>query len=128
MSERRKDFLYNLLFGGIIAAAVFVLNYNRGYLLMRCICDAFFVAAVLLLGVGGIKGVRNKGAFDIMGYGVKSTLELIIPMLRKNEKEDLYGYRERKEADRKSAGGMLLAGVVYLGLSVIALILYYWVK
>lgn len=125
MSERKKRFLINLAIGGIIAAVVFITEVARGRTLMISLCNCLFVAAVLLLGIGGIKGVRNKGAFDVMGFGIKSTVETFIPMLRKNEKETFWDYHERKDSLRKPAGGLLLAGAVYLALSLIALIIYH---
>lgn len=126
MSEKKKDLLANLLFGAVIAAAVFALNLSRDYEVTRCICDGFFVAAVMLLGIGGIRGVRNRGAFDVMGYGVKNALETALPFLRRdNEKESIDDYRERKAEARKGSRGILLAGGVYFVLSLAALALYY---
>ncbi len=126
MSEKKKDLLANLLFGAVIAAAVFALNMSRDYEVTRCVCDGLFVAAVMLLGIGGIRAVRNKGAFDVMGYGVKNALETAIPLLRHgNEKETIDDYRERKTEARKGSRGILLAGAVYFVLSLAALALYY---
>lgn len=115
----------SLAIGAVIAILVFILGLSRDQAITRCICDACFVAAVALLGIGGLKGIRNKGAFDIMGYGLKSTVETFIPMLRRGEKEDIYAYQERKEAERKPAHGLLAAGVIYLIISLAALVIYY---
>ena len=87
-------------------------------------CDGFFVAAVMLLGVGTIRAVSNRGAFDVAGYGLRIAIELALPVLRREEKEDIHQYRERKEAERKSPAGLLLAGAVYLVLSLAALAVY----
>ena len=125
MTEKKKDFLINLASGGVIAVLVFILGTSRGYETTRNLCDAAFVTAALMLGLGGLKAIRNQGIFDVMGFGVKSTVELFIPILKRGEKEDLYAYRERKESERKSAVGMLMAGAVYLVLSVILLIIYF---
>ena len=125
MSDAKKALLSGLATGAVIAVLVFALGQSRGYTFLRCLCDGTFVAAVMLLGVGGIKGLRNKGAFDIMGYGVKQTVETFIPMLKRGEKEDLYAYRERKEAERKPASGLLKAGLIYLAISVLVLVIYY---
>ncbi len=125
MKEKKKDFLIYLAVGFVIAAAVFALNLSRDYEVVRCLCDGFFVASVMLLGLGGIKTARNQGVFDVMGYGAKSTLETFLPFLKKtDEKEDIYQYKERKAAERRGSAAMLLAGGVYLALSVIALIFY----
>lgn len=125
MSEKKRDFLLYLLIGAVIAAAVFALNLSRGYEVTRCVCDGFFVAAVMLLGIGGIRGVRNRGAFDVAGYGVKTALETALPVLRHgNERETMDDYRQRKAAERKGSRGILLAGAVYFVLSLAALAVY----
>lgn len=128
MSEKVRDILFNLVTGAVIAGAVFALNLNRGYLVLRCLCDGLFVAAVFLLGIGFIKLARNEGTFDTAGYGLRSALDVAIPALRRDEKETLEQYRERKARERRSSAGMLLAGLVYLILSLVALLLYYTVS
>ena len=124
MSDRVRDFLVNLVTGAVVAAAVFILNLSREYPVLRCVCDGLFVAAVFLLGIGGIKAARNGGTFDIAGFGLSHVVGMAIPALRREEKEDVHQYRERKAQERKSSKGMLLAGVVYLALSLVALVIY----
>lgn len=110
----KGDLLASLVLGAAVAAAVCALNVSRDYGWARSVCDGAFVAAVLLLGMGGLKLARNKGTFDVAGYGLKYVIELALPILRHGEKEDLYQYRERKAQERKSSTGMLLAGGVFL--------------
>ena len=124
MSEKKKDFLFNLIAGAVVAVLVFALGMSRGYEITRCVCDGFFVAAVMLIGIGGLKGVRNKGVFDVTGYGIKSAIDAI-PIFHHSEKEDIEQYRQRKAKERRGASGMLLAGAVYLILSIAALGIYY---
>lgn len=124
MSEKVRDFLINLATGAVIAAAVFTMNMNRGYDILRCLCDGPFVAAVFLLGIGGIKAARNQGTFDIAGFGLRSAVDVLIPALRRDEKETMEQYQVRKAQERKSSKGMLLAGMVYLALSLISLAVY----
>ena len=54
------------------------------------------MAAVFLLGFGCIKAVRNKGSFDVAGFGLRHVVDITIPALRRAEKEDMQQYRERK--------------------------------
>ena len=124
MSGKIREFLILLAVGAAIAAAVFALNLSREYGVLRSLCDGLFVAAVFLLGIGCIKAVRNKGGFDVAGYGLRSVVDMAIPVLRRAEKEDMQQYRERKALERKSSASLLLAGGVYLVLSVIALVIY----
>ena len=127
MSERKKDFLLNLAVGGVLAVVMLIVELARGRDILTSLCNCFSVPAVFLLGIGGLKGIRNRGAFDVMGFGLKSTVETFIPMLRKNEKETFDDYRERKEASRRSSRGLLMAGAVYLAISAVLLIVYEFV-
>ena len=123
MSGKVRKLLIQLAAGAAITAAVFALNLSREYGVLRSLCDGLFVAAVLLLGVGGIKAARNKGTFDVAGFGLRHVVDISIPAFRREEKEDLQQYRERKALERKSSMDLLLAGGVYLALSVIALVI-----
>ena len=124
MSGKRRGLLTCLIAGAVIAAAVCAMNVSRDYGWSRSVCDGFFVAAVILLGLGTIRAVSNRGAFDVTGYGLRMAVELVLPVLRREEKEDIHQYRERKEAKRKSSAGLLLAGAVYFALSLVALAVY----
>ena len=124
MSGKIREFLILLAVGAAIAAAVFALNLSREYGVLRSLCDGLFVAAVFLLGIGGIKAARNKGTFDVVGFGVRHVVDITIPALRREEKEDMRQYQERKALERKPASGLLLAGLVYLALAVVALVVY----
>ena len=124
MSDRIRSFLGSMVAGAAVAAAVFFLNMSREYGVLRCLCDGTFVAAVFLLGIGGLKAARNKGTFDVAGFGVRHVVDITIPALRREEKEDLRQYRERKALERKSSVGLLLADLVYLALAVVTLVIY----
>ena len=124
MSDKVRELLIYLAIGAAISMAVLALNLSREYGMLRSLCDGFFTAAVLLLGIGGIKAARNKGAFDVSGFGLRHVVDMAVPAFRREEKEDLQQYRERKALERKSSAGLLLAGGVYLALAVIALVVY----
>ena len=124
MSDRLRELLIYLAVGAVVTAAVLALNLSREYGALRSLCDGFFVAAVFLLGAGGIKAIRNKGTFDVAGFGLRHVVDITIPAFRRAEKEDMQQYRERKALERKSSVGLLIAGAAYLALSVIALIVY----
>lgn len=126
MNEKYKAFLTNLTVGAFVTALVYWLNTGRGYPLLHSLCNGFFVAAVMLLGVGGLKTVRNKGAFDVAGFGFSSVIKIALPFLGDNKEEDIHEYRERKAQERKGAGGLLAAGAVYMALSLLSLCLYYY--
>ena len=124
MNDKLRDFLINLVIGAVVGAAVLALNLSREFGALRSLCDGLFVAAVFLLGIGGIKAARNKGTFDVAGYGLRHVVDITIPAFRRGEKEDMRQYQERKAAERKSSRGLLLAGLVYLALAAVALVIY----
>lgn len=125
MTERKKNLLVNLAVGAALSVLVFALGMARAYGLWRSLSDAFFVAAVMLLGVGGIRAVAGRGAFDVLGYGLKYTVGLVFPSVWGDDgKQDLLQYRDKKAASRKSPKGQLLAGGVYLALAALALAVY----
>ena len=128
MNEKYKDFLINLAVGVPVVLLVYRLDAGRGYPFLHCLCDGFFVAAALLLGVGGLRAVRNRGAFDVVSFGISSVAKTTFPFLKGDKEEDIHGYRERKAEQRKGAGGLLAAGAVYLALSVLVLCLYYMIR
>lgn len=128
MKRKSKEFLICLAAGGILSAVVCALNVSRSYGWSRSVCDGLFVSAAMLLGTGSIRAVCNRGAFDITGYGLRMAAELVLPFLKREEKEDIQQYRERKKSERKSPAGLLLAGAVYLVLSMAALAVYEFMK
>lgn len=142
MRRTKKSLLSALAAGAAIAAAVCALNVSRGYGWSRSVCDGLFVASVMLLGTGTIRAVTNRGAFDVAAYGLHTVLEMTLPFLRRTDgelsmeeghsreerysgkKEDIHQYRIRREAQRKSPVGLLLAGGVYFILSLAVLAIY----
>lgn len=128
MNGNRKKFVICFIAGAVLSAAVCALNVSRDYGWSRSVCDGLFVSAVMLLGTGSIRAVCNRGVFDITGYGLRMAAELVIPFLKREEKEDIQQYRERKKSERKSPAGLLLAGAAYLVLSMAALAVYEFMK
>ena len=66
MSGKKRGLLTCLAAGAIIAAVVCAMNVSRDYGWSRSVCDGLFVAAVILLGLGTIRAVCNRGAFDAL--------------------------------------------------------------
>ena len=126
MTPFKKSLGIDLLIGTVIAAGVYVLNSSRGFEVTKCICDAFFVAAAVLLSVGGITSARNHGTFDVMTYSITSVFKLHLPgSYSLEDRENINEYIERKQKKRKPATALLIAGLIYLVLSLAALAVYY---
>lgn len=132
MSDKNKALLSDTILGGLISVLVLSLRWSRETGIWAQLCDAFFVATVVLLGVGGLRFVRNKGAFDVMSYSMMITIHNFLPMTRPSadrnaREEDFLDYKARKEEGRKSARSLLISGCFYLALTLICLVVYYCV-
>lgn len=126
MKLNKKDLIPYIFVGSAIAVAVFALGMSRSNGVMRSVCDGLFVAGAALVGVGGIKWVVNRGVFDTVGYGLKSTFHIHFPASRDlRDREDFSEYRERKEKSRRPAKPMLIVAFAFLAASLIALLIYY---
>lgn len=120
MKKNIKELISPLLTGLIIAILVFLLGKSRNYELSRCLSDACFVAGAVLLFFGGMSFVKKQGAFDVMGYGLSHSLHNHFPALGYDD-ADIYAYKERKQASRKSGLNIISAAVIYLVLAAIML-------
>ena len=129
MSEKQKGILIHIGAGAVIAVAVAVLGWYRGHSALRMLCDGCFVAAVVLLGSGGLKFARNQGTFDMMTYSMKAVFHLHYPFSKMNSpleerEEDFIDYKQRKQSKRKSSAELLWAGLGYLAAAVVFLVIY----
>lgn len=127
MTNLKKGIIIHLCIGAAIVIGVIVLNWQYEYLWSHLLCDGFFVAAVVLLGFGGLKFTRNQGVFDMLMYSVSSTFQIHYPFTKmdsplQERQETFLDYKERKRAKRKSAAELLWAGLVYLVLALIFLV------
>ena len=114
-----------MIVGLVMAVGVFFLYWEEDRTILHRLCDGCFVAGVMLLGVGGLKFVRNTGSLDIMGYGITEAVHMTLPWLRIEKKDvDFAAYKERKRDERKTSSDLLAAGAVYLVLAIIFLIIY----
>ena len=117
------------LFGVIIALGVCVLKdvFSMGepVRILRTLCDAFFLPAVLLLGGGLMVMVSNNGIFDTLAYASRNVFNLLLPGPgRGRNPESFVDYRRRKHQRQGSYGFLLLAGGLHLLLASICLALF----
>lgn len=121
----KKSVIMNLVVGLLIAVPVALLDWGMEKVLLHRLCDGFFVAAVVLLGVGGLKVARNAGTFDMMSYGLGAAFKMTFPWIKMEKKDaDFVAYKERKREERKPAADLLIAGAIYLVLALIFLAIY----
>ena len=128
MTARTKSILKSGIFAIAVGALVFFTNPQGSEDLFRRICDAFFAPGALLLGSAGLTWCRNRGAFDLLTYGVTSVFHTHVPGASighaRDEKEDFLTYRDRKAASRKPPFGTLWVGLVLTALSVVLVVIY----
>ena len=79
MTARTKSILKSGIFAIAVGALVFFTNPQGSGDLFRRICDAFFTPGALLLGSAGLTWCRNRGAFDLLTYGVTSVFHTHVP-------------------------------------------------
>ncbi|MDD4012496.1 MAG: DUF3899 domain-containing protein [Sphaerochaetaceae bacterium] len=126
MDDNKRGFISALLWGLAISVAAFFFASSKASGILQRLCDSFFVAGVLVTGLGGLSFARNQGLFDMMGFGVKMVLHIhLTPTQKDRGDETLIEYKERKSKTRKSAKPMLLGGLVYLVLAFIMLAAYF---
>ena len=128
MSEQRKSFLINLGVGAAIAALTywFAASTDVEGGLVQKLCDAFFVAGVMITGSAGLAFVRNQGMFDIFSYSFRGLFGVRIPPWAGGDKQESFAeYKEKKKVKRKAPTGTLLAGLCYLVAALLCLAVYY---
>lgn len=128
MTDNGKRFIIDLAIGlalaGLVAWLRGLFTAVTGAEITSALCDGFFVSAVLTGGLGILKYVKSQGFFDAAFFGLRKVFQLKWQSLG-DWREDYYDYRQKKTQSRSSARPQLLAGAVYLALSLIALVIYW---
>ncbi len=95
----------NLIYAAVSAAIVLIIAALRGLFssqntqeVLRNLCDAFFIAGVLLAGVGLLTFAASKGAYDIFSYAGKV---IVMKFRPKQDVPKYYDYVEEKNKNRK---------------------------
>jgi hypothetical protein len=127
MSETLRKVLIGTAVGFAIAVLVW---YATGLFraeglpnVLRIMSDGFFVAAVILLGSGGMVWTYNGGVMDGLGF----TFKTMIDRMRgdyADRRQTFMEYREQREAKASSPKYLLLSGLVHLVLAMIVVVIY----
>lgn len=115
-----------------LALAMAVMGIQGGYgatdqvVLLRALCDACFVAGIMLVCVGLLIFVAGDGMFDMLSYGVRKLLRLVLPQEKQDQfPKTFFDYREMKHGGGKAPFGyLLLVGLAYILLAAILLVMY----
>lgn len=122
MNKKAANYLFASVFGLVVA---FLVAWLRGIFtaedvlsVIKCLCDGFFVAAVLLGGIGLLSWCSNEGAFDMLSYSM-STLWRVTFARKEGWKKESYGdYKDRKHEKSREFSYFLWVALVYLVLSI----------
>ncbi len=92
----------------------------------KILCDAFFVSGILFILFGALFFLSDEGAFDGIGWALKSALRAIFPFVGTKEAETYKSYRDRKHSKGKTKGYscIFFTGLVYLAISIVFMILF----
>ncbi len=96
---------------------------------VKFVCNAFFVAGVLVLGIAGLSFSSKHGAFDGFGYAISSLWDVHKPSKRRltwTKKETYQEYIERKHSKdkNKQIKHLLIIGGILLMVAIILLVVY----
>ncbi len=96
---------------------------------VKYVCNAFFVAGVLVLGIAGLTFSSKHGAFDGFGYAISSLWDVHKPSKRRltwTKKETYQEYVERKHSKDKNKQilHLLIIGGILLIVAIILLVVY----
>lgn len=92
----------------------------------RYLSDGFFVAGLLMTGLGALIWISTTGFFDIMSYGVRSLTVLFSSLKHPRDHKTYYDYKLERDAKRgKPRFSILLVGLASVALSALFLALYY---
>lgn len=99
---------------------------QAAYLNARYCSDGFFVAAMLITGVGILVWISTTGFFDILSYAAHNMQVLLSALWRPKEHKTYYDYKAMRDEKRgKPLYFLVIVGVGYLILAAICLGLYY---
>ena len=91
---------------------------------VRCVCDGFFVSAILTLGIGGLSWASRQGVFDGLGYSFSLWKQRYTTHKRDwMNKESFAEYKERmtEKKKKKEINHFFIIGGIF---AVVAAVLY----
>ena len=88
--------------------------------------NCFLIPGVMLAGGAAISWAGTFGTFDMLSYGSRSFFGIFIRPLAQDLPNHFYDYRkQRDEKGRRWSKETLFVGLISLGASALALIVYY---
>ena len=127
--KRHLRFLITFLLGAVVVLGVCasknVFQMTEPSRILRTLCDGFFLAGVLISGMGLLVMISKNGIFDVLTYASGSLLRLFIPGLgTPRRRESFADYRQKKHAKPGTYGFLVIIGGLFLLAACICLMLY----
>ncbi len=93
---------------------------------MRSLSDGFFVASMLIGGIGALVWVSTTGFFDILAYAGRNLQILLSSLWRHNEHMTYIEYKAMRDEKRGRVKAFLLVVAAFLlAIAVLVLCIYY---
>lgn len=86
--------------------------------------SSFSVPGIVCLGVGLLIWCSNEGAFDMLGYGIKSLFRLFRKDVKDRKYGDYYGYQQARRSKKKPCLYLVVVGGGYLLVGIVLIIIY----
>ena len=87
--------------------------------------DSFFASGVFMTGFGLLVFATNEGSFDMLVYGIRKLFVLFKRNPENDKYKTFYDYRQAQREKQHGFGYMIIVGVLYIGISMIFLTLYF---
>ncbi|MBQ8431482.1 MAG: DUF3899 domain-containing protein [Clostridia bacterium] len=127
MKKTLKPYLIALLVGFAMAGAILwskdLFSQTDPKVIFHILCDAFFVAGVVITSAGLLVFSSNEGTFDGLVYGVSSFINMFRPK-HKKKYDTFFDYRVARADKKFSFGFLLICGLFFLAVSLVMYFLY----
>ena len=128
MALNLKKHYKSYLISFIIAIVVGLIPFFLVSFINGSALDGVTLAAIILLGLGGLMFVANEGFFDIFAYGFKQMGTAMFGK-KPNANNDFPGYKEDKRLKREESPkiffSFLIAGCIFLLALIILKIIFF---
>ena len=108
-----------------VAAIMGIFSAEGATDIVKILSDAFAISGVLLVGSGLLVYASNGGIFNMLAYGALSFLNAFRRNVSDRKYKSYYDYTEAKKEKKVKFAHLMWAGLLYLALSLVFLILYY---
>lgn len=113
--------LVGIVFAFLVSVGLGLFKETETSRIYHVLCDGFTVVGTVFTGFGLLLFVSNEGAFDGLGYALKSFFGMF---RRTHVRESYYDYRTRRGSKKMSFTTLLISGLVILLIAIVLYILY----